>query len=182
MSHLAPSPLRPRRRAGSVRLLAALAISVVAAGIVCAEPGVLESPFLAQPLDEVTQPFEARLDSSLLESALLEGSLRDGTFVTGESDVSAVGSVPGGSMPLSITSTAPARSWIGDDWMWNLEDSGAVLPLPATARPQARSVQEAGATSLLKATWRIVGKPRVLVAAAAAAAAILLLVTFSRAV
>jgi hypothetical protein len=184
MSHLASSPLRLRRRAGSVWLLAGLAISVVAAGIVCAEPGVLESPFLAQPLDDVAQPFEASLGSTLLESALLDSVLRDGTVVAGDGDVPTVGSMPVGPMPLSITSAAPDRAWIGDDWMWNLEDTGAVLPLPATARPQARPAEEAGAISLLKGTWRIVGKPRmvVLVTAAAAAAAILLLVTLSRAV
>jgi hypothetical protein len=181
MSHLDPSPLRPRPRAGSVRLLAGLALALVAAGIVCAEPGVLESPFLAQPLNDATQPFEASLDSALLENALLEGSLRDGTVVAGDSDVPAVGSMPVGSVPLPVTSAAPASPWIGDDWMWNLEDTATLLPRSKTARP----AEEAGAATLLRATWRIIGKPRVLVlaAAAAAAAAILLLVTtLSRAV
>lgn len=140
MSHLAPSPLRALPRAGGVRLLTGLALTLIAAGIVCAEPGVLESPFLAQPLDEAAQPFEASLNSTLLESALLEGSLRDGTFMTGDSDVPAVGSVP-----LSIKSAAPASAWIGDDWMWNLEDTGTVLPRPTLPRPKwAQPAEEAG--------------------------------------
>jgi len=180
MSHLAHSLLRPRLRAGSVRLLAGLGLALVAAAIACAEPRLLESPFLAQPLDEAAQPFEASLDSALLESALPDNPLRDDTVVAGNGDMPAVGSLPVGSTPLSITSAAPASAWIGDDWMWNLEDTGTLLPRSTTAR----RAEEASAASLLRATWRIVGKPRVLVlvAAAAAAAAILLLVTISRAV
>jgi hypothetical protein len=180
MSHLASSSLRTRPRARSNQLLAGLSLTLVAAGIVCAEPGVLESPFLARPLDEVTQPFEVSLDSALFESALLEHPLQDGTEVAGDGDMPAVGSMPVGSMPGSITSAAPARAWIGDDWMWNLEDVGNVLPRPTAARP----AEEVRLASLLKATWRIVGKPRVLVlvAAAAAAAMLLLFVTISRAV
>jgi hypothetical protein len=175
MSHLAFSPLRASLRAGSVCLLAGLALPLVAAGIVCAEPGLLETPFLAPPLDEVAQSFDSSLHPALLEDLILENLLLDGEAVAGDSDLPAVGAVP-----LSIISIAPARAWIGDDWMWDLEDTGAVVPRPATAR----SADEAGAMGLLHASWQIVGKPRVLllVAAVAAAAAILLFVTLSRAV
>lgn len=175
MSHLAFSPLRARFLAGSVCLLAGLALPLVAAGIVCAEPGLLETPFLAPPLDEVAKLFDSSLDPALLEDLILENPLLDGDAGADDSDQPAVGAVP-----LSIISVTPARAWIGDDWMWDLEDTGTMVPRPATAR----SADEAGAMALLGASWRIIGTPRalVLVAAAAAAAAILLLVILLRAV
>jgi hypothetical protein len=175
MFHFAFSPLRARLRAGRVCLLAGLALPIVAAGLTSAEPGLLDAPFLAPPLEDPAQPFDSSLDTALLEGVIPESLLLDGDAGAGDSDLPAVGAEP-----LSIISVAPARAWIGDDWMWNLEDTGTVVPRSATARP----ADEAGAMAILGASWRMIGTPRalVLVAAAAAAAAILLLVIFLRAV